>query len=75
MQVPYTFRDPCSRKGLPGVKGTDNANLAACHGCVLLPETSCETENRFLDRGLLVGTPHMSELRFFPGTAFAGIVT
>ena len=56
-------------------QGTDNANLAACHGCVLLPETSCETGNRFLDRGLLVGTPHVSELRFFPCTAFAGIVT
>ncbi len=55
-------------------QGTDNANLAACHGCVLLPETSCETGNRFLDRGLLVGTPEMSQIRFFPGTAFAGIL-
>ncbi len=23
-------------------QGSDNSNLAACHGCVLLPETSCE---------------------------------
>ena len=46
-------------------QGTDNANLAACHGCVLLPETSCETGNRLLDRGLLVGTPDAPEIGFF----------
>lgn len=37
--------------------GVDNVNLAACHACVLLPETSCETNNSFLDRAMLVGTP------------------
>jgi len=37
-------------------QGVDNANLAACHGCVLLPETSCEEGNRLLDRGMIVGT-------------------
>ncbi len=47
-------------------QGSDNANLAACHGCVLLPETSCETGNRLLDRGLLVGTPDAPEIGFFP---------
>lgn len=36
-------------------QGTDNANLAACHGCVLTSETSCEEGNRLLDRALLVG--------------------
>lgn len=56
-------------------QGTDNANLAACHGCVLLPETSCETGNRFLDRGLLVGTPDVPHVRFFPATTFGGLVT
>lgn len=39
----------------PG-QGTDNSNLAACHGCTLLSETSCEEGNRLLDRGVLVGT-------------------
>ena len=53
-------------------QGTDNANLAACHGCILLPETSCETGNRLLDRGLLVGTPDMPEVRFFADTSVAG---
>lgn len=35
--------------------GVDGVNLAACHACVLLPETSCENNNCFLDRGVLVG--------------------
>ena len=46
-------------------QGSDNANLAACHGCVLLPETSCETGNRLLDRGLLVGSPDNPGIGFF----------
>lgn len=37
--------------------GADGLNLAACHACALLPETSCEERNTFLDRGLLIGTP------------------
>lgn len=36
--------------------GTDALNLAACHACVLAPETSCEMNNCFLDRALLFGT-------------------
>lgn len=36
--------------------GVDALNLAACHACVLLPETSCELNNTFLDRALLFGT-------------------
>ncbi len=46
-------------------QGTENANLAACHGCVLVPETSCEKGNRMLDRGLLVGTMDMPTIGFF----------
>lgn len=48
-----------------GGQGADNANLAACHGCSLLPETSCEEGNRLLDRALLIGTPHAREIGFF----------
>ncbi len=40
-----------------GAGGTDSLNLAACHACVLLPETSCEWSNTLLDRAALVGTP------------------
>jgi hypothetical protein len=46
-------------------QGTDNANLAACHGCLLVSETSCEQGNRLLDRALLVGTPSERRLGFF----------
>jgi hypothetical protein len=45
--------------------GVDALNLAACHACVLLPETSCEEGNMLLDRGLLVGTPDNPKLGFF----------
>ncbi len=38
-----------------GAQGFGNLNRAACHACVLLPETSCETGNTLLDRVLLVG--------------------
>jgi MrfA Zn-binding domain len=48
-------------------QGTDNANLAACHGCLLVSETSCEEGNRLLDRALLVGTPDERRLGFFAG--------
>jgi hypothetical protein len=48
--------DPvCMDVGEKG-QGPDSCNLAACHGCALLPETSCEEFNRFLDRGLVIGT-------------------
>ena len=46
-------------------QGNDNANLAACHNCTLLPETSCETGNRLLDRALIVGTPSEPDIGFF----------
>ncbi len=37
-------------------QGQDGCNLAACHNCALLPETSCENKNMYLDRGLMIGT-------------------
>ncbi|MFS8201815.1 DrmB family protein [Streptomyces sp. CWNU-52B] len=45
--------------------GTGGTNLAACHACVMLPETSCEHNNILLDRALLVGTPDEPRLGFF----------
>ncbi|SDS78524.1 protein of unknown function [Nocardioides scoriae] len=41
--------------------GADALNLAACHACQLLPETSCELANRELDRACLVGLPDRPE--------------
>lgn len=46
-------------------QGPDSCNLAACHSCALLPETSCETGNRLLDRALLVGTLDQPLAGFF----------
>jgi hypothetical protein len=46
-------------------QGADSLNLAACHSCTLLPETSCEEQNTFLDRAMLVGTPGHPEVGFF----------
>lgn len=37
-------------------QGLDSCNLAACYNCALLPETACENGNKFLDRGLVIGT-------------------
>ncbi|OBJ53414.1 DUF1998 domain-containing protein [Mycobacterium sp. 1423905.2] len=36
-------------------QGLGSMNLAACHGCALVSETSCERSNLLLDRALLVG--------------------
>ena len=44
---------------------SDPANLAACHACVLLSESSCRHFNQYLDRALLVGTPECPEVGFF----------
>lgn len=50
--------DPvCMELGAAGGQGPDSCNLAACHNCALVPETSCEEFNRFLDRWTLVGDP------------------
>ena len=46
-------------------QGIDSLNRAACHACCLLPETSCEEGNRFLDRVALVGSPDDRALGYF----------
>ena len=46
--------DPvCAELAETGGQGPDSCNLAACHNCALLPETACESGNRFLDRALV----------------------
>jgi hypothetical protein len=40
---------------------------AACHGCVLLAESSCERRNDFLDRALVVPTVDGRGTAFFDG--------
>ena len=40
-------------------------NGAACHACLLAPETSCQHFNTLLDRALLVGTDAAPRVGFF----------
>ena len=44
---------------------------AACHGCVLVAETSCEMWNDYLDRALVVPTLAERDAAFFPDSEFA----
>ena len=41
------------------------AHGAACHGCLLIAETSCERRNEFLDRALVVPTLIQRDAAFF----------
>lgn len=41
------------------------SSLAACHSCALVPEVSCESMNKGLDRAVLVGLPDQREVGFF----------
>ena len=61
--------DPvCMELGESG-QGPDSCNLSACHSCSLLPETSCERFNRFLDRWTVVGSHDDPSSGFFHGLA------
>lgn len=55
--------DPLCLESTP--HGSDGLNLAACHACALIPETSCELQNSLLDRAMLIGTEDEPELGFF----------
>jgi len=58
--------DPvCMEMGNLHGQGPDSCNLAACHNCALVPETACEEFNRFLDRGLVIGSIENPNLGFF----------
>lgn len=52
-------------------QGYKNLNYAACHDCTLLPETSCERFNCFLDRAAIVGLPDNRDLGFFVHDKYA----
>ncbi|GEC32162.1 DUF1998 domain-containing protein [Sinorhizobium fredii] len=49
--------DPiCAEHSPNGEHDDRHLHGAACHACLLIPETSCEARNNRLDRGLLVPT-------------------
>ena len=39
---------------------------AACHGCTLIAETSCEMRNDYLDRSLVVPILGLDGASYFP---------
>ena len=51
-------------------QGRDSLNLAACYSCALIPETSCEEYNIFLDRGVLIGTFKDRTMGFFSSSVY-----
>ena len=58
--------DPICADHEPDDKSGDRATHgAACHGCLLIAETSCEMRNLFLDRKLLVPTMAGGGVEFF----------
>jgi hypothetical protein len=62
-RVSWCSQDPPCMETDAG--GVDSLNLAACYACVLLPETSCEVNNTFLDRAMLIGTPEDDSVGYF----------
>ena len=46
-------------------QGRESLNLAACHACMLLPETCCEERNSLLDRATIIGTYEKPEIGFW----------
>jgi hypothetical protein len=59
--------DPVCAQHDPVAPGVAQLNGAACHGCLLVPETSCEQRNDFLDRSLVVPTVESEGAAFFEG--------
>jgi hypothetical protein len=57
--------DPICAHHAPGELDHAPLHGAACHGCVLVPETSCEQRNEFLDRALVVPTVEHCGAEFF----------
>ena len=65
---PICSNDPVCADHEPDEHSGDRATHgAACHGCLLIAETSCEMRNLFLDRNLLVPTMATGGSAFFQG--------
>lgn len=59
--------DPVCMEAVPETTTSTRelANMAACHNCMFVPETSCEEFNGLLDRAVLVGIDDAPDLGFF----------
>ncbi len=61
--------DPVCASHDPAAHGHSPLLGAACHGCLLISETSCEMRNDFLDRALVVPTVEAKGCEFLQGFA------
>ena len=58
--------DPVCAEHVPGHSMEERwLHGAACHGCTLVAETSCEMRNEYLDRALVVPTLYAADAAFF----------
>jgi len=57
--------DPVCAYHVPGQHDHQPLLGSACHGCLLISETSCEQRNDFLDRALVVPTVEILGAEFF----------
>ena len=65
-RVEICSNDPICADHEPDDRSGDRATHgAACHGCLLVAETSCESRNLFLDRNLLIPTMSDADAAFF----------
>ena len=65
--------DPVCAQHRPSVSVEDRLlHGAACHGCTLIAETSCEMWNDYLDRALVVPTLDVPDAAFFDPAAAQG---
>lgn len=58
--------DPVCANHVPARHDYQRLLGSACHGCLLIAETSCEQRNEFLDRALVVPTVESLGAEFFP---------
>ena len=71
VEAKWCSADPiCMEVGEAGGQGPDSCNLAACHNCALVPETSCEIFNKILDRATIIGALDGNPQGFFEGGLF-----
>lgn len=62
--------DPICAQHAPGTSMEKRwLHGAACHGCALVAETSCEMRNDYLDRALVVPVLGVRDAAFFQGVA------
>lgn len=59
--------DPVCAQQSPKSVTENHLNGAACHGCLLVSESSCERQNSYLDRALVVATVDNQGCEFFRG--------